>query len=141
MTIVFKMKYYKYSKLICLVAVLYINICYGQNDNIDINDAFMNNAAWLENPSRRGSRCSNEMNQMDTTESFFGFSMTIDDSNQDDNRDYLYVGAPGCNGLYKCPAFRRGVSGDDCIDVSQTLYVPNNPGNYNFCVVAILKYF
>ena len=136
MTITFKMKYFKYLKLTCLLVVFYINIGYGQSDNIDINDAFMNNALWLENPG--GSRCSSAMNQMHTNKSLFGFSMTIDDSN---SNDYLYIGAPGCNGLYQCPAFRKGVSGANCIDVSQTLYSPNNPGNYNFCDLEIFKLF
>jgi len=133
------MRYFKYSKLTCLLAIFYINIGYGQTDNIDINDAFMNNALWLENPG--GSRCSRAMNQMGTNKSFFGFSMTIDDSSRGNSNDYLYVGAPGCNGLYQCPAFRGGVSGANCKDVSQTLYSPNNPGNCSVCDIAMLKYF
>ena len=81
----------------------------------------VSNTLWLRKP-QQDPKCNNVIRQMNekfqNEKSLYGFSLTFDD-----NKDSLFVGAPGCNGLYECKNFRN------CKDVSSIMYSSVNPGN------------
>ena len=98
--------------------IIFLTFCFGKFIAIaDIFATDVKNVIWLPQP-QVNDNCARVMRQMDKKTSLYGFSISIDDSN-----DSLFVGAPGCNGLYECRNFRS------CKDVSPIIYSSVNPGN------------
>ena len=82
------------------------------------------NVIWLPQP-QVNDNCAQVRRQMLEKTSFYGFSLAFDDK-----KDTLFIGAPGCNGLYECKNFDNFRS---CKDVSRRIYSSNNPGTNNIC--------
>ena len=108
------------SLLKCII--IFLAFCFGES-KAEIFATDVKNVIWLPQP-QVNDNCARVMRQMDKKTSFYGFSISIDDSN-----DSLFVGAPGCNGLYECKNFRN------CRDVSERIYSSNNPGESRFSVI------
>ena len=110
----------------CSNTVIYIIILSafyfgGSKASDEIFATDVKNVLWLQKP-QLDTNCNNVIRQMTekfkNEKSLFGFSLTFHD-----NEDSLFVGAPGCNGLYECRNFRS------CKDVSPIIYSSVNPGN------------
>ena len=112
------MKYSNTAKYISILLAFYFG---GSKASDEIFATDVKNVLWLQKP-QQDTKCNNVIRQMNekfqNEKSLYGFSLTFDD-----NKDSLFVGAPGCNGLYECKNFRS------CEDVSSSIYSSVNPGN------------
>ena len=112
------MKYLNTLRYISILLAFYFR---GLKASDEIFATDIKNVIWLQKPEQ-DPKCNNVIREMSekfqSEKSLFGFSLTFDD-----NKDSLFVGAPGCNGLYECKNFRN------CKDVSSTIYSSVNPGN------------
>ena len=107
-----------------LLILMFINILLvfylgESNAKDDIFATDVENVIWLLQP-QVNDNCAQVRRQMLEKTSLYGFSLAFNDK-----KDTLFVGAPGCNGLYECKNFDNFRS---CKDVSGIIYSSNNPG-------------
>ena len=104
-----------YLIFITFICYFYLGGLHCENEIFNVDTKNVN---WVSRPT--GDRCDNVLNGLHTNATLFGFSITIDES-----KPSLFVGAPGCNGVYECPNFAN------CQDVSHSKmsYSPKNEGN------------
>ena len=102
----YKMTFLGIHYSICITFILYFYLG-GLHCANDIFNVDTNNVNWVSRP--KSDRCDNALNGLHTNATLFGFSITIDES-----KNSLFVGAPGCNGVYECPNF------GGCADISHS---------------------
>ena len=111
----------KHSNTVNYISILLAFYFVGSKASDESFATDVKNVLWLQKP-QQDTKCNNVIRQMNekfqNEKSLYGFSLTFDD-----NKDSLFVGSPGCNGLYECKNFRS------CKDVSSIIYSSNNPGN------------
>ena len=109
--------------LVCVISIICISRSYCQNEIFGID---MQDVIWHSQPSTFDN-CARVRNQA----SLYGFSIAIDGG-----KGSLFIGAPGCNGLYECSNYKIR---QPCQDISSQIYLTNNPGKV-FLNVDVIVY-
>ena len=105
--------------ILMFINVLLVFYLGESNAKDEIFATDVENVIWLPQP-QVNDNCAQTRRRMLEKTSLYGFSLAFDDK-----KDTLFVGAPGCNGLYECKNFKNFRS---CEDVSRRIYSSNNPG-------------
>ena len=93
------------------IILFYLSLVRSQDDVFSINTK---NVVWIPKPMSSSDNCDNGKASM------YGFSLAIDS-------DSLFIGAPGCERLYKCLNYRSC----NPEDISRGIYSTHNPGKDN----------
>ena len=93
------------------IVLFYLRLVRAQDDIFSINTK---DVVWIPKPMSSSDHCDNG------TASMYGFSLAIDS-------DSLFIGAPGCEQLYRCLNYRSC----NPQDISGRIYSTTNPGNDN----------
>ena len=101
------------------IVLFYLRSVRAQDDIFSMNTK---DVVWIPKPISSGDHCDNGMASM------YGFSLAIDS-------DSLFIGAPGCEQLYRCLNYRNC----NPEDISGRIYSSPNPGkdNTRYVILAL----
>ena len=100
------------------IVLFCLSLVRSQDDVFGINTK---NVVWIPKPMSSSDNCDNGKPSM------YGFSLAIDS-------DSLFIGAPGCEQLYRCLNYRSC----NPQDISGRIYSTHNPGKGNIGYILIV---